>query len=443
MQVQGIQLLTEWKPVTVQFQDRLPDSGTRSESPFAGLLKQKATEPAGNTDRTDLPRETRDTRPAAPETAAVAREESRIEKAAAGKDRLDRSADSGQKPEKAGAHDGQEKVKKALADLEKAAAEENPDPALLLGLLQQLQKVLPRETRQGNTQSGQDTRLQQALKALEVKLQALPDNAPLGKAEKLELEKLVSRFKLALQEGKQSGRGQVIAMAAGADKAIPRQELAVAGHVERKSGEVQRGKTGPETRVLTDGNAPSKTVKLETETAVRNVRDATGQRNISRDDQGNHVTFTSLQQTERKKGAVLPPDAKQVFSQIVERARITHKSGMSEMRLQLNPKSLGKVGMRLVLQDGAVSARLSVANTEVRELISRNLESLQRELREAGINLAHLDLTNQGGGERFQRQIAESGERIALHSGPVAEPVREIPAPARRLRHEGSVDVVA
>ena len=100
MQVQGIQLLTEWRPVTVQFQDRLPDSGTRGESPFAGLLKQKATEPAGNTDRTDLPRETRDPRSAAPETAAVAREESRIEKAAAGKDRLDRSADSGQKPEK-------------------------------------------------------------------------------------------------------------------------------------------------------------------------------------------------------------------------------------------------------------------------------------------------------------------------------------------------------
>jgi flagellar hook-length control protein FliK len=355
------------------------------------------------------------------------------------------SGDTAQKPDRTPSGDGQDKLKKTVAELEKAALEEKPDPAALLAMVQQLQKLLEQLPGKTTGTDGERQKLRQAMKALEGKLKSLPESVPLGKTEKQALDKLVGDFRLALQKGKQPLPFRTVMRASGTDRMATRQDLTAAssGQAERVPAEPVRGRRLGQAQPATAQTAPSKTVSVETHTAVRQVHDSFGQRTASGQPQGTPVSFASLQGAGKARGTKSAAEVKQVFSQIVERARITHKSGMSEMRLQLNPKSLGKVGMRLVLQDGAVTARLSVANSEIRELIAHNLDSLQRELREAGINLANLDLTNQGGNELFRRQIAETGEQFVRAAAPVAETVRETPVPARRSRHEGNVDVVA
>ncbi len=129
MHTQGIQQLTEWKPVPMQLQAPVPGNLPGGEGAFAGLLKSR-------TRRWQTVGRLIDKRQEAPpcsqrRTIRVAREESRLEEATAGRDRLAPSGDTAHKPDRTPSGDGQDKLKKTVAGVEKAALEEKPDPAAL------------------------------------------------------------------------------------------------------------------------------------------------------------------------------------------------------------------------------------------------------------------------------------------------------------------------
>lgn len=141
---------------------------------------------------------------------------------------------------------------------------------------------------------------------------------------------------------------------------------------------------------------------------------------------------------------------KKIFNQIVEHAKVTMKSGMKEMKVQLNPKILGKIGIKLSLKDGQMTAQLDVANSALRSLLKDNLSVLESQLRESGLNLVSLDVSSHGGNQsnfsEMMNRDDKQKDNVALKSGNGVGKTEEIGSDLNMQKQQdgsGKIDLVA
>jgi len=106
-----------------------------------------------------------------------------------------------------------------------------------------------------------------------------------------------------------------------------------------------------------------------------------------------------------------------VFNQIKETISTKFDGKVSEMKVLLDPKSLGKVELKLTIEKGNVLAEFEVQNTTVKQAIESNLQDLRNALSEKGYALEGLDVSvnqeNQDESDRNQQyfeNIFESSE---------------------------------
>jgi len=106
-----------------------------------------------------------------------------------------------------------------------------------------------------------------------------------------------------------------------------------------------------------------------------------------------------------------------VFNQIKETISTKFDGKVSEMKVLLDPKSLGKVELKLTIEKGNVLAEFEVQNTTVKQAIESNLQDLRNALSEKGYALEGLDVSvnqeNQDESDRNQQyfeNIFESAE---------------------------------
>lgn len=106
-----------------------------------------------------------------------------------------------------------------------------------------------------------------------------------------------------------------------------------------------------------------------------------------------------------------------VFNQIKETISTKFDGKISEMKVLLDPKSLGKVELKLTIEKGNVLAEFEVQNTIVKQAIESNLQDLRNALSEKGYALEGLDVSvnqeNQDESDRNQQyfeNIFESSE---------------------------------
>jgi len=154
-----------------------------------------------------------------------------------------------------------------------------------------------------------------------------------------------------------------------------------------------------------------------------------------------------MQAFKQKTGVKNP---KKIFNQIVKHAKVTMKSGMKEMKIQMNPKILGKIGIKLSLKDGQMTARLDVANSALRSLLKDNLSVLESQLRDSGINLVSLDLASHNGSQsnfsEMMNQDEQQKNRASLKTGSgigIAEDIKLDIGIKHRQTEIGKVDLVA
>ena len=79
------------------------------------------------------------------------------------------------------------------------------------------------------------------------------------------------------------------------------------------------------------------------------------------------------------------PEPEQLLRQVVEKFNLDIKDGISEMEIQLHPEELGKMQLKLVMEDGTVTAKFLTENSKVKELIEQNLSLLRDNLAEENI----------------------------------------------------------
>jgi flagellar hook-length control protein FliK len=128
-------------------------------------------------------------------------------------------------------------------------------------------------------------------------------------------------------------------------------------------------------------------------------------------------------------------------SEIVKQTGIILKSGDSgEIRLVLEPKQLGKVRIRIQLQQNRIAGRIIVDNINIKEAFEHDLEELQRAFRENGFEVGNFDVAVGGQGQRengFSRKDTSTANM--MH---VKELDDAVPLIQQVYRAESLVDLV-
>ncbi|MCL2747321.1 MAG: flagellar hook-length control protein FliK [Oscillospiraceae bacterium] len=114
----------------------------------------------------------------------------------------------------------------------------------------------------------------------------------------------------------------------------------------------------------------------------------------------NQNNFFSLAQAIDGVGGALAPEGNDMASRIVQQIVDTTQSALSgnisQIRLQLNPEFLGRVSIMLTAGEDGLSARIQAQHSNVLDILASNLYKLESELRDLGINMKSIDITQLG-----------------------------------------------
>lgn len=128
-------------------------------------------------------------------------------------------------------------------------------------------------------------------------------------------------------------------------------------------------------------------------------------------------------------------------SEIVKQTGIILKSGDSgEIRLVLEPEQLGKVRIRIQLQQNRIAGRIIVDNINIKEAFEHDLEQLQRAFRENGFEVGNFNVAVGGQGQRengFNRKDTSTANMMHVQELDDAVPLLQ-----QVYRAESLVDLV-
>lgn len=129
-----------------------------------------------------------------------------------------------------------------------------------------------------------------------------------------------------------------------------------------------------------------------------------------------------------------------LFPQIIERAKIMLSNNHSEMEVSLKPAHLGKIELKVAVENQIVTARFVAESQQVKEIIESSLSDLRQQLQDSGVRVDQLTVSvgSQNAGQTFdQTADAQNGfnqtRGTAHHSGEAemedgGEPVSRQPA---------------
>ena len=101
-----------------------------------------------------------------------------------------------------------------------------------------------------------------------------------------------------------------------------------------------------------------------------------------------------------------------VMSQISDRIKIESAENFKSLEINLEPESLGKVLLRIVSENGTLSAKIITANEKVKSAIDVNMEEVKETLAQQGIDIKSIDVSvdSEGKGEGFEGLFKGQGK---------------------------------
>ena len=105
-----------------------------------------------------------------------------------------------------------------------------------------------------------------------------------------------------------------------------------------------------------------------------------------------------------------------VMEQITGRLQTILRTGLTEVRLQLRPESLGEVAMRIRIEEDVVQAKIEVQNQQVKEIMERNLPALRDALAQQNLTAGSFDIQINNGFGRHSGNMPQGmwrGEETA------------------------------
>jgi flagellar hook-length control protein FliK len=107
------------------------------------------------------------------------------------------------------------------------------------------------------------------------------------------------------------------------------------------------------------------------------------------------------------------PQQSQVFDQIIQQAKFQIAGGKSEAVIRLQPEFLGKVEMKITVEDGKVNVRFTAENAAVRSMMADNMQDLRKNLAEIGLEVEDISVflaDEFDGAETRDEESEENGE---------------------------------
>lgn len=104
------------------------------------------------------------------------------------------------------------------------------------------------------------------------------------------------------------------------------------------------------------------------------------------------------------KAAEAPQYTKENVLRIVDKVSTRFADGKYDFDVELKPDFLGKLSIRLSMEDGSIRMQIKTDDASVKSMLSSQTSSLQDALKEKGITLSNVDIT-------YESQTSLSGER--------------------------------
>ncbi len=101
----------------------------------------------------------------------------------------------------------------------------------------------------------------------------------------------------------------------------------------------------------------------------------------------------------------------EIIDQIVTKVKVVLEDGKSQVEMKLNPEHLGKVGIKLVSENGTLKGTFTVENETVKHAVEQNLINLKAQLEESGIKIEKIEVALASTGEEKQFNDKENTER--------------------------------
>ena len=145
---------------------------------------------------------------------------------------------------------------------------------------------------------------------------------------------------------------------------------------------------------------------------------------------------------------IIAMNKEELFTQIVEQAKVIVNNGGSEMEVNLKPEHLGKLQLKVTIENDVVTAKFVAESQQVKEIIESNLSQLKRDLQTNGMQVDTIlvSVGNQQGNEGFG-QASYNGDRTSNFSSTgnnvADEAVIETEYPEADIKGEGVIDLIA
>jgi flagellar hook-length control protein FliK len=137
-------------------------------------------------------------------------------------------------------------------------------------------------------------------------------------------------------------------------------------------------------------------------------------------------------------------DAGKVIEQIMSQVKATSVGGnFAEMRMTLRPESLGDIVLRVMTQNGIVTAQFEAESQRVKEALEANFNQLREALEQQGLTFSELSVSvrqEKGNASEFERGRQSTRHRMESLNG-VGEVEEE--APQIVSLHDGEIDIIA
>ena len=95
---------------------------------------------------------------------------------------------------------------------------------------------------------------------------------------------------------------------------------------------------------------------------------------------------------------------RRVMEQISDKIKVDSTGSLKSLEIKLEPESLGKVILRIVSENGTLSAKIITSNEKVKSAIDMNMEEVKETLAQQGIDIKSIDVSvdSDGKGDGFE-----------------------------------------
>jgi len=132
-----------------------------------------------------------------------------------------------------------------------------------------------------------------------------------------------------------------------------------------------------------------------------------------------------------------------VINQIMNQIRAHTGEQVTEMRLTLRPESLGDIVLRVLTQNGIVTAQFIAENQRVREALESGFNQLRDALEEQGIRFSELSVSVRDNTEEQMNQFERGRQRSRNRAESIEEIAVEELIPVQSLDFDNTINLTA